>query len=124
MKMKSSLSSPMTAISPPVASLRMSLLESGSVGIPAGVEIRLPPRETRPEALMRMRCPRRTTSPVLVHPLDVLSPRTRVFIWKKVGLFLDEGCCAVLDGALLTVSSGGGWTRDAGCCCGAGREDC
>jgi hypothetical protein len=83
--MKSSLSSPITAISAPVASLRMSFSLSAIVETPAGVENRPLPNETRPEAVIRKRCPFRTTRPLLVQPLLALSARTPTFIVKKVG---------------------------------------
>src|SRR6185295_9201810 len=84
--MKSSLSSPITAMSAPVASLRISLSLSGMVFNPPGVEKRPRPRETRPEALIRSRCPLRTTRPLFVQPLLALSALTPTLIVKKVGV--------------------------------------
>src|SRR5689334_25416959 len=89
MRINSSLSSPITAISAPVASLRISLSWSGMFN-PPGVEKRPRPRETRPEALIRSRCPLRTTRPLFVQPLFELSARTPTLIVKKVGGDADE----------------------------------
>ena len=55
------------------------------VASPAGVENLPLPNETRPEAVIRKRCPFRTTRPLLVQPLLALSARTPTFIVKKVG---------------------------------------
>src|SRR2546425_11861648 len=82
---KSSLSSPITAIKAPVASLRISFSLSTDPGNPAGVENRPPPRETRPVELIRKRCPLRTTKPLFVQPLFALSARTATLIVKHVG---------------------------------------
>src|SRR5687767_13139994 len=87
--MKSSLSSPMTAISAPVASFLLSLSLSGIAVMPPGIEKRPRPKDTRPEALTRRRCPFRTTSPLLVQPLLALSARTATLIVKNVGGVLD-----------------------------------
>src|SRR5436305_1097853 len=105
MKMKSSLSSPMTAINPPVGYERINLSLSVIAGMPAGVETRPAPKVTRPDAETRMRWPRRTTRPLFVQPLAVLSPRTRVLIWKKFPEPCDEDGCGVDDCG--SVSSGG-----------------
>src|ERR1044072_9594257 len=58
---------------------------------PPGVEKRPRPRETRPEALIRSRCPLRTTRPLFVQPLLALSALTPTLIVKKVGGEADEG---------------------------------
>src|SRR6185503_1054521 len=84
-KINSSLSSPITAISAPVASLRINLSLSFKPARPPGIEKRPRPSETRPEALMRSLCPLRTTSPLFVQPLFEESARTATLIVKKVG---------------------------------------
>src|ERR1044072_4311968 len=89
--MKSSLSSPMTAIRAPVASVRINLSWSGILVGPPGVEKRPFPSETRPEALIRNRCPLRTTRPLFVQPLFELSALTPTLIVKKVGVDDDAG---------------------------------
>src|SRR6185503_14068836 len=53
---------------------------------PPGVEKRPLPSETRPEALIRSRCPLRTTRPLFVQPLLELSALTPTLIVKKVGV--------------------------------------
>src|SRR5687768_7581815 len=75
----------MTAISAPVASLRISLSLSFTLARPPGIEKRPRPSDTRPEALMRRRCPLRTTRPLFVQPLFEASARTAILIVKKVG---------------------------------------
>src|SRR6185369_13269553 len=57
---------------------------------PPGVEKRPRPSETRPEALIRSRCPLRTTRPLFVQPLLELSALTPTLIVKKVGAAEDE----------------------------------
>src|SRR5262245_58531054 len=109
-KMKSSLSSPITAINAPVSCVLISLSGSGILGRPSGEETRLAPRLTRPEAVMRSRCPRRTTKPLLVQPLLVLSARTLMFTWKKVGGAF--GFVVLED--VLPVSLLDGWVLDGG----------
>ncbi len=63
----------------------MSFSLSGMVDRPMGVANLPLPSEIRPEELMRKRCPLRTTSPLLFHPLFVLSARTATLIVKNVG---------------------------------------
>src|SRR5687768_18557387 len=75
----------MTAISAPVASLRISLSLSFTLARPPGIEKRPRPSDTRPEALMRRRCPLRTTSPLFVQPLFAASARTGALMVKNVG---------------------------------------
>src|SRR6185295_18160689 len=93
----------MTAIKAPVASVRISFSLSGEPAMPAGVEKRPPPRDTRPVLLILRRCPCRTTSPVLVQPLGAhTSPRaagtehcfalTPTLKVKKVGEVLGADC--------------------------------
>src|SRR5678815_5007793 len=82
--MKSSLSSPITAINAPVASLRISLSLSAIELTPAGVENLVRPSETRPDAVTLRRCPLRTTRPVFVQPLLALSALTLTLIVKNL----------------------------------------
>src|SRR5262245_57601901 len=85
MKINSSLSSPITAINPPVGWVRMSFSRSGTLGRPSAVEEPFAPRLTRPVALIRRRCPRRTTRPLLVQPFVELSARTFTLTLKNCG---------------------------------------
>src|ERR1043165_4975130 len=72
---------------------------------PPGVEKRPRPSEMRPEALIRSRCPLRTTKPLFVQPLLALSALTPTLIVKKVGFGFDAG--TVFTGRSLTLLSGG-----------------
>src|SRR5262249_9052551 len=107
-------SSPMTAMRAPVASLRISLSASGTLFSPPGVEKRPRPSETRPEALIRSRCPLRTTRPLFVQPLFALSALTPTLMVKKVGVAGaetgDESIVRSLSGWLLLGLDG----RDMG----------
>src|SRR3982751_962447 len=85
--MKSLLSSPMTAMSAPVGTLFKSFLSSSSAYCPEGPVLCPLPSETSPSPEMRIRCPRLTTHPEFVHPLDVLSAVT--FTFKTIGLIDD-----------------------------------
>src|SRR5215510_3794999 len=116
--MKSSLSSPITAIRAPVASLRISLSLSVMVAIPPGVEKRPRPSDTRPEALIRKRCPFLTTRPLFVQPLLDPSARTPTLIVKKVGAddeFVGDesmrGSDAAGSGSFLRLFRGAGLLR-------------
>ena len=65
------------------------------------------PSETLPDAVILIRCPRRTTRPVFDQPLLTLSERTVTLIVKNVGGALDAG--SMLTGSeLLGITSGVG----------------
>src|SRR5258708_6177401 len=97
----------MTAIKAPVASLRISFSLSATPTMPAGVEKRPPPRDTRPVALIRRRCPLRTTSPLFVQPLFALSARTGTLIVKNVAAPVEEGGVVFVRGGILLLSGCG-----------------
>src|SRR5258705_12396505 len=99
---------------PPVASLRISLSLSAMVEMPAGIEKRPLPRETRPEALIRRCCPLRTTRPLLVQPLFALSALTPTLIVKKVGALPLAGVVSVALGFATVLSAGLFWLFDRG----------
>src|SRR6266508_1965307 len=101
---KSSLSSPITAIRAPVASLRINFSLSGEPEMPEGVEKRPPPSDTRPVELIRKRWPLRTTSPLFVQPLFALSARTGTLIVKNVGELDAPGWVVFVRGGILSVS--------------------
>src|SRR5438132_9544785 len=94
--MKSLLSSPMTAISAPVATFFRSFWSSLSDATPEGGDVWPLPRLTLPSPVMRIRWPFLTTQPEFVQPFAVLSARTFTLHW--IGL----------TGELGSVDLGGG----------------